>query len=347
MFEEQTYEVILQRMLDRIPDIMDKRESSPIYAALAPAAVELGSMYIAFDSMLNETFAETASRDFLIRLCADRGIMPKRSTQAVLELDTNRKVPDGMRFTGGGNTYLVTGEGQVTCEQFGAVGNEYLGDVIPVEYIDGLMRAAVTKILVYGEDEEGTESLRKKYYESFNERAFSGNAKDYRDKALAISGVGAVKVVRAWNGPGTVKLVVLDSAHGKATNTLLAAVQNEFDPNGDGKGDGLAPIGHVVMADTAKELKINITTTVYYDTGCGINDCKNGIEEAIEGYLKSLREKWENRDKLVVRIASIDVGIMNVPGVVDVAGTKINGLDGNLELSAYQIPVFGVVSYGK
>ena len=56
MYEDQTFDVILQRMLSRVPETMDKRESSPIYAALAPAAVELTSMYIAFDCMLAETF---------------------------------------------------------------------------------------------------------------------------------------------------------------------------------------------------------------------------------------------------------------------------------------------------
>ena len=41
MYEDQTFDVILQRMLSRVPETMDKRESSPIYAALAPAAVVL------------------------------------------------------------------------------------------------------------------------------------------------------------------------------------------------------------------------------------------------------------------------------------------------------------------
>ena len=40
MFEEMTFETVLERMLDRIDDAYDKRESSPIYAAIAPAALE-------------------------------------------------------------------------------------------------------------------------------------------------------------------------------------------------------------------------------------------------------------------------------------------------------------------
>lgn len=44
MYEEQTFDAIMQRMLERIPDTLDKRESSPVYMALAPAAVELLSL---------------------------------------------------------------------------------------------------------------------------------------------------------------------------------------------------------------------------------------------------------------------------------------------------------------
>ncbi len=56
MYENITYEVILQRMLDRVPNNIDKREGSIIYNALAPAAVELQNMYIEFDAILNEAF---------------------------------------------------------------------------------------------------------------------------------------------------------------------------------------------------------------------------------------------------------------------------------------------------
>ena len=346
MYEDQTFDVILQRMLSRVPETMDKRESSPIYAALAPAAVELTSMYIAFDCMLAETFGDTASREYLIRLCADRGITPKKATQAVLELETDVEIADGKRFTGGGNTYIVTAPGQVTCEQIGTVGNEYTGDVLPIEYISGLTTAKITRVLIYGEAEESTESLRQRYFESFEERAFSGNVKDYRNKTLALAGVGAVKVVRTWNGPGTVKLVILDSAHGKATDTLISAVQKEFDPNGDGMGDGLAPIGHVVTVETAKESVVNIATNITFDSGYGLNECKALIEDAMKKYILSLRQDWENQNHLIVRIASLDAAIMGVKGVLDVTGTTINGGTQNLELTEYEIPVMGVVTYG-
>ena len=56
MYEQMEYRYILSRMLERVPDIMDKREGSVIYDALAPAAAELANMYIELDSVLNQTF---------------------------------------------------------------------------------------------------------------------------------------------------------------------------------------------------------------------------------------------------------------------------------------------------
>ena len=67
MYEDIIYEDILERMLDHVPDDMDKREGSVIYDALAPAAIELQLMYLELDVILKETFADTASREFLLR----------------------------------------------------------------------------------------------------------------------------------------------------------------------------------------------------------------------------------------------------------------------------------------
>ena len=46
MYENITEEVILQRMMDRVPSSMDKREGSIIHDALAPTAIEHQLLYI-------------------------------------------------------------------------------------------------------------------------------------------------------------------------------------------------------------------------------------------------------------------------------------------------------------
>lgn len=58
MYEKESYEVLLKRMLEKaltINNNLDTREGSLVFLANAPAAVELQNLYIALDTVLNET----------------------------------------------------------------------------------------------------------------------------------------------------------------------------------------------------------------------------------------------------------------------------------------------------
>ena len=206
MYEDTTYEAILQRMLARVPDRFDKREGSVIWDTHSPTAIELQILYIELDSVLREAYGDTASREFLILRCRERGIHPREATKAVLK---GVFVPGsidvaGQRFNIGDMNYVVRGkiadgEYQVECETAGKAGNQFFGAMIPMEYIKGLQSAELTGILIPGEDEEGTEELRQRYFSSFRENAFGGNRADYLEKTNAIPGVGRTKVTRVWN----------------------------------------------------------------------------------------------------------------------------------------------------
>lgn len=352
MYEDITFEVILQRMLDRVPDNLDKRESSPIYNALAPAAVELQLMYIEFDIILQETFGDTASREYLIRRAAERGIHPYPSTYAILKGEftpTSINIPIGSRFSLHDLNYYVKekiedGVYQVECEEPGVKGNQYFGDLIPIEYIDGLETAKLTEILIPGEDEEDTESLRSRYFASFDTKSYGGNKKDYIDKTNSIAGVGSTKVTPIWKGGGTVKLTILNSNFDKASPTLIDTVQQIIDPTKDGHGLGVAPIGHIVTVDTAEEVTVNIASNITFDDGYSFSILKPQIEQVVSDYLLELRKDWANQNNLIVRIAQIETKILGIEGVIDIGGTKINDSASNLILSTYQIPIMGGVN---
>lgn len=206
MFEDQTYEAILQRMLDRVSDKFDKRPSSPIYDTHSPTAIELQILYIELETIIQNSYGDTAAREFLILLAKDRGLSPEPATKAVLqgEFTPNDIDVTGKRFNIGEINYVVTdqimpGTYKVQCETEGTIGNQYLGEMIPTEYIDGLETATLTEVLIPGEDEEDTEVFRQRYYNSFDSQAFGGNKQDYLEKVNAISGVGSTKVTRVWN----------------------------------------------------------------------------------------------------------------------------------------------------
>ncbi len=352
MYENVTFESILQRMLARVSDQMDKRESSPIYNALAPAAVELQLMYIEFDIILKETFGDTASREYLIRRAAERGITPYPATYALLKGEftpTSINLQIGSRFSLNDLNYYVKakisdGVYQVECEEAGIKGNQYFGDMIPIEYIDGLETAQLTELLIPGEDEEDTEDLRVRYFSSFETKPYGGNKKDYIEKTNAIAGVGSTKVTPLWNGGGTVKLTILNSEFSKASSILIETVQETIDPTKDRSGLGVAPIGHIVTVDTVEEITVNVSTTITFDDGYSFVSLKSQIQSVIEEYLLELRKDWANQGSLIVRTAQIDTRILGIKGVLDIADTRINGSTSNLILSAYQIPVLGGVT---
>lgn len=174
----------------------------------APAAVELQNLYIALDTVLNETFADTATRPYLILRAAERGLSPQPASPAILQMaitPTTLFLPLNTRFSIGELNYYVSadrgsGNYELTCETAGEAGNNYTGTVIPIEYVDGLETCKITSVLVPGEDEEDTELFRQRYLNSLNAQAFGGNQIDYIEKVNAIPGVGGVKVYRAWNG---------------------------------------------------------------------------------------------------------------------------------------------------
>lgn len=210
MYEAQTYEVILARMLQKALSVnsnLDTREGSLVWLGNAPAAVELQNLYIALDTVLNETFADTASRPYLIQRAGERGLSPQPASPAILQMaitPTTLFLPMNTRFSIGELNYYVSadrgnGNYELTCETAGEAGNNYTGTVIPIEYVDGLQTCTITSILVPGEDEEDTEVFRQRYFNSLNAQAFGGNRIDYIEKVNAIPGVGGVKVYRAWN----------------------------------------------------------------------------------------------------------------------------------------------------
>lgn len=355
MFEHQTYEDILQRLLGRVrekyPDV-DTREGSVAWISLAPAAAELQEAYIALDIVLNETFGDTASREYLIRRAFGRGLSPDEASYGVFKGAFNIDVPIGSRFSLENYDYNYTvtervsqGVFHLRCETLGAEPNQFLGTLIPIEYINGLTSAQLTELLIPGEDEEETEQFRQKYFNSFNSQAFGGNRDDYVEKVSKISGVGGVKVYRAWNGGGTVKLVIIDSDYNKPSNTLVDYVQEMVDPIGSqGEGLGTAPIDHIVTIFATDEAIIDMETQITFENGWTWDDVKENVDAALDDYYYELRKSWAQNKNLIVRISQIETRILNLPGVIDISNTKINGLSENLMLGENSIPVRGVVS---
>lgn len=249
MFAEYTYEYILNEMLSRISDTLDKREGSVIYNALAPAAMAINEQYKKLSTLVSLIWPDTATGEYLAKFVNQFGIERNKATYAIKKgtfYDNENQLIDieiGKRFSINGIIYAVyekisDGIFQMQCETSGIIGNSQYGNLLPIDYVQNLSVAELSDILVPGDEEETDEELRSRFYSSVNSVAFGGNIADYKEKVKLIDGVGAVKVIPTWNGGGTVKLIVLDSSLNVPSETLLQNIQNAVGED----GDGIAPI---------------------------------------------------------------------------------------------------------
>jgi len=225
-------------------------------------------------------------------------------------------------------------------ESVGIESNSLTGALIPIQYIEGLSTAKLGELIIPGQDKETNESLYCRYIEHLNEKPFGGNVADYKIKTKSIDGVGTVKVFPIWNGGGTVKIIFLDSDYNIATKELIDKVQTKIDPvQNQGKGLGLAPVGHIVTVKSADKLDINIKTKLILKRGTTIGQVKQDIEKSIKDYLLKLRKEWHKEDNLIVRISQIEARILNIDGVADVFNTSTNNKEENLFLEPEEVPI--------
>ena len=355
-----TYENILESMLKNVPSDVDKREGSVIFDTLSPAALELANAYIYLDIVLNNAFADTAEREYLILRAKERGLAPYEATKAVLKLEvtytgTSENVKPGDRFSLDGMTYVVTeqminetdsvittypfgeddpqdsdpgntiyGQWRVECETPGKEGNTRFGDVLPLQSISELASAKITELLIPGEDTEGTEEFRERYFEAVNNEAFGGNRADYRQKVKSIDGVGQVKIYRTPKGGGTVRVVITDSENKKPSTELVNQVKEILDPEEyEGLGYGEAPVGHAVEVEGVSSVDVDVS--VKWQTESNVTVDEGLIIEAIENYFDEVNSKWDSRDHITIYAAQIIARILDIEGIVDVTSIFING----------------------
>lgn len=336
MYEDVTYEVILKRLLNRVPAELDRREGSIIYTAIAPAAAELTIMYIELDTVLKEAYADTADREYLIRLGKERRITPKAATYAELKGEFNMDIPIGSRFSLDMLNYAVierleAGVYRMRCEVAGTLANNRFGPLIPIDYINGLTKAELTELLLPGEEEETDKSLRERILTKLQKPSTGGNRYDYYNWAMECEGVGAAKIFPLANGPGTVKVVIADSNRSAAGADLVNLVATHI--------EGVRPIGANVSVVSAREKEINVSAGIKLKNGLNLGTVQNLFEEALTEYLQ------ENAfDVSYISLAKVGNLLLNTAGVEDFSNLLINGAAGNQELQDEEIAVPGTIT---
>ncbi len=350
MYENMTYDFLLQTMLQETANDVQKIPGTLVYNALSALAFELEKLYIQADYIIGQGYADTADYENLVRIAGNRGIYPKEATHSIFKAEFNVAAPIGSRFNLKQYNYIVSdvieaekNTYKMTCEYAGSEPNELLGELTPITYIDGLESAKLTECLVAGEDADSRETLYKRYIESFTSDSFGGNVASYKQYFREQDGIVDCKIYPVWNGPLTVKAVLLGAGYTAPTEYLIKQIQEACDSE-PGEGYGFAPIGHKVTVEAVTELKISVETHITFAGGYNFETSKEEIKKAVESYFLETRKTWASNETLTMYISRLESAILNVQGVIDVSGTTLNGNDHNLTLTADQIPVLSEVT---
>lgn len=357
-----TEETIRGKMLERVPADVDKSEGSYIWDALAPAAYQLYEASIWAQEVLRRGFASTAFGAYLDLRCEERGIVRRPAVKAggavtfigvagtVVPAGTRVATPaDAMTSTPSieyettAEAVLLAGPGgvevPVTAVEAGIGGNVPAGTIsILVDAVPGVTGVGNAAAVVGGMEAESDEALLARYLVKVREPGTSGNKADYVQWALEVPGVSGVQVEPLWDGPGTVRVFLVDADKRAPEQAIVDAVQDYVAPAA-GMGEGRAPIGADVSVVPAVEVPIDVSVQLTLASGSTVEEVRETFEAGVTAYLKQLAFA----DPLVryTRIASI---LLDISRIIDYANLTVNGGVDNIEMQFGQVAVLGTVN---
>ncbi len=350
-YESETKQVILQRMLEASPADIDTRQGSVTYDLLSPAAIELALSYVELDQVLQAGFADTAYGEYLDKRCGELGVYRKTAVKAVGSVafagPSGTLIPKGTELAtddAEAVSFVTTEAGEIPGESTGTIelaaeavaggafGNVGAGTI-------GLIRGNLAGILIVtneeafdgGTDTESDAAYLQRYLDRVRKPSTSGNANHYEQWAKEVPGIAAVKVFPQWNGPLTVKVVVLDDAGTAPPAGKVAEVAAYI--------ESVRPIGAQVTVEAASEAPIDVSASLTLVAGASLAQAQLQIEEALQAYLKSLAFLDP-----IVRYSKIANMILEAPAVLDYSDLTVNGGTTNLAMEEEHVAVLGTVS---
>lgn len=365
MFEDKTYEALLQEVLDNAPDGIDTRQGSIFYDAVSGVIIKIAELYMNLDLVLTLTQVDTTSGEYLDVKASEYGLTRHAATNAKYNVAFEGTTPEsGERFFTGGQ-YFVLGKTDsdvlyLEAETAGTVNNGIISGTpaVPVNNIQGLESASFGTILEYGTDTEDDDSLRRRVREKIGGPAENGNKQHYKTWCESYDGVGKARIFPLWNGPNTVKAVLINPDGLPCSAELVSAVQEYIDPAtsgytvtvdgvtytvGDGLGEGVANLGAHFTAASALPLTVSVSFTAVLASGYTVEDAALAADTAITEYLKSMVLTAESPSDVVVRVSSVGAIIAGLDPILDYSNLTLNGGTANIAPGDNYVPVLGEV----
>lgn len=364
MFEDKSYDNLLQDVLDNAPADIDTRPGSIFYDAVSGVLLKIAKLYADIEIIAGMTALTTAADDALDAKAAEYGIERLAATNAKYYAIFEGTVPDiGERFFCDGKYFTLENDGKTLYFQ-AEIAGESQNDVypgtaaVPVNTVKGLISAAFGEVYENGSDAESDESLRMRILEKISGPAENGNKQHYKTWCESIDGVGKARIFPLWNGENTVRAVLIDTAGKPLGAAKVAEVQSYIDPAdkgmtiekdgkeyvlGDGLGNGMANIGAHFTAVSAEPLEITVEFSAEIAQGMTAEKVRQQAAEKIENYLKELVLSAAENTEILVRISAVGALLSSLESLTDYSNLQLNGKNQNISVGNDSVPILAEV----
>lgn len=318
MYEAREQEDILAELQSESETSATKIEGTFEYDMLASNSIEFAKTEVELEQLYKACFADTSWGEYLTKIAEQYGVLRRAATKATGTITLTGKgiVPTGSLFTTAAGTKFqtleyrnVNGTADVPVE---AVNAGEAGDVkentitvIPMS-IPGITAVTNAEATSGGYDEEDDEDLLKRYLEKVRLPATSGNKYEYYEWAKSVSGVGDARVQSLWNGPGTVKVIIVDANMQVAPASLIQSVADYIET--------VRPIGATVTVVSPTPIPVTITAKI-----SGTLDKEQFLKD-VNAYIAG--KGMDLRSLSYARCIEI---LLNQTTVADCADVRLNG----------------------
>lgn len=349
MYTDRDKDQILSDMLESVQEDVDKREGSVVYDMLAPPSEEFEILQHVLEAVSENGFIDTAQMEYVDLRAMEYGEYRKPAERAKGWLLISDKIGreinidtvvmtehDGEPIALQIVEYNVVPEsGEVTVQAVavepGDNGNiPAYSDMTCVD----LPEAIITNPIEFlgGVDRESDEELKSRVLLKVRKPITSGNIYHYELWARQVAGISQARVTPLWDGPGTVKVTVINSEGRAPTEEQVLAVAEHIEKE--------RPIGADVSVVAIKEVPINVYVELELAEGLIPSDVKEEVKQNIAEYLAEAHTE--------IRHSQIARAVLRTEGVKDyrsiLIGTEAELSNYNITISADDVAVVGEVS---
>lgn len=366
-FLSENADTIHARMLKKAPKDVNTIEGDFFWDNTRPTADEMETMLYKMQRFLKIAFPQTSYGQYLNYLGELKGLPRNDATFSTGKIKVTA-VP-GTQIVKGKIACTVATEDKTSieyefqetktidsteiayidakCTQAGVIGNVPPGNItMLLTPINGVKSITNEEQFKDGTDIEDDTHYSQRIVEVEQQEKLSGADSDYIRWAQKVDGVGYAYVKEEWNGPGTVKVLILDKNGQTATQELIDAVQNYIAPivpPGQNRG-GLAPIGAIVTVATASILNLSVKADFIFTSGYDPSEVLTNIKNEANNYVT----KVDLNGTILFKAIDSIVGsfILLKKGLDDYSNLTVNNETINIVLDEQVAVVNEVVANG-